>query len=144
MNRTFGGFLEAADLRSWKATSENMSILMVRSELYIAIQLTLLTLSLTWPDWLWLGQTNLVFVFWIRDAASLRLVGWGWSAGSFQHRTEKISTDGGFNITNEVHDKITSLSNTLKNLNTADVYRLFLTLMINSKQIQIMWWDGVK
>ena len=47
MNRTFGGFLEMADLRSWIATSENMSILMVRSELYIAIQLTLLTLSLT-------------------------------------------------------------------------------------------------
>ena len=47
MNRTFGGFLEAADLRSWRETSENMSILMVRSQVDIAIQLTLLTLSLT-------------------------------------------------------------------------------------------------
>ena len=49
MNRTFGGFFEAADLkRSCRATSENSNILMVSvsSQLYITIQLTL-TLSLT-------------------------------------------------------------------------------------------------
>ena len=49
MNRTFGGFLEAADLkRSCRAISENINILilLVSSELYITIQLTL-TLILT-------------------------------------------------------------------------------------------------
>ena len=44
MNRTFGGFLEAADLkRSWRAISENINILivLVSSQLCITFQLTL-------------------------------------------------------------------------------------------------------